>query len=176
MGRKKKQVVVHTDRMTALSTEEKLKVFEDFEQIFYHELSRIPNEELVTAIEGKAEDIAEKHYRDLGFKVYRSRVCGGYRAIGVEYYWSEYADKISEEDRGMIAELKTLLPINHFQELAYLVKEKSGTPDLLLVRDGKIAFVEVKYNYETVKAPTIYFWLKYGDRWPTKILRVVRKK
>ena len=105
MGRKKKQVIVDLDRLSALSTDEKIKVLDDFEQIFHYELARIPSEELTTVAAGKAEDIAERHYKDVGFEVYRSRISGGYKSIGVEYYWSEYV-KISKEDQAMIANLK----------------------------------------------------------------------
>ena len=55
-----------------------------------------------------------------------------------------------------------------------MVKEKSGTPDLMLIIGDHIRFVEVKYNYEAVKPSTIEFFIKYGDKWPTSILRIIR--
>jgi len=64
---------------------------------------------------------------------------------------------------------------DEFQELAYMVKEKNGTPDLLLIKDERVSFVEVKYNYETVKPPTIEFFIRFGERWPISILRILRK-
>jgi hypothetical protein len=62
-----------------------------------------------------------------------------------------------------------------FKDLAMMVKDKNGTPDLLLIRNNKISFVEIKYNYETVKPSTVEFYIKYGDKWPTSILRIIRK-
>lgn len=106
--------------------------------------------------------------------MYRSRVKDGYRVIGVEYYWQDHASKVSPNDQAKIDRLKKLLDPAEFKELAYLAKDKSGTPDLLLIKDEKVSFVEVKFNHETVKFPTVYFWLKYGERWPMSILRVIR--
>ena len=62
-----------------------------------------------------------------------------------------------------------------FNDLAMMVKDKNGTPDLLLIRNNKISFVEIKCNYETVKPSTVEFYIKYGDKWPTLILRIIRK-
>lgn len=124
---------------------------------------------------GKAESIAEEYYREKGFQVYRSRINNGYRCIGVEFYWKEYQSKISESDQMLIHSLKGLLSPQEFKELAMMVREKNGTPDLLLLKGNKISFVEIKFNYETVKASTIEFYLKYGHKWPISILRVVRK-
>ena len=67
------------------------------------------------------------------------------------------------------------MPPEEFKELAYMVKDKNGTPDLLLIKDNAISFVEVKFNYETVKYSTIEFYIRYGERWPTSILRVIAK-
>lgn len=174
MGRRKKQVSVDVDRFSVMPTTEKIELFENFNELFHYELSRIPYSELKTDRKGKAEDIAQRHFEELGYEVYRSRVSDGYRVIGVEYYWQEHADKVSVADRARIDHLKKLLTSEEFEDFAYLAKEKSGTPDLLLIKDEKVSFVEVKFNYETVKFPTIYFWLKYGERWPTSILRVIR--
>lgn len=174
MGRRKKQVVFDSDRFGAMPTAEKISLFEDFNQLFYYELSKIPTAELKTTKTGKAEDIAQQYYEELGYEVYRSRIEDGYRIIGVEFYWQDYADKLSEQSKQTISRLKEVLDPTGFKELAYLAKDKAGTPDLLLIKGNKVSFVEVKYNYETVKFPTIHFWLKYGEKWPTSILRVVR--
>lgn len=174
MGRRKKQVSVDVERFSAMQKSEKVQIFEDFNELFHYELSQIPHDELKTVLKGKAEDIAQRHYEGMGYEVYRSRVTDGYRVIGVEYYWKDHANKVSAEDWAKIDRLKKLLTPEEFEDLAHLVKEKSGTPDLLLIKDEKVSFVEVKFNHETVKFPTIHFWLKYGDRWPTSILRVIR--
>ena len=123
---------------------------------------------------GKAESIAEKYYQNKGFQVYRSRINDGYRCIGVEFYWKEYKSKISESDRKLIQLLRGLLSPWEFEELAMIVQEKSGTPDLLLIKNDKISFVEIKFNYKTVKSSTVEFFLKYGHKWPISILRIIR--
>lgn len=174
MGRRKKHAAFDPARLSAMTVAEKLRLFEDFNELFHYELTQIPIEQLKTTRSGKAEDIAQQYYEEQGHEVYRSRVTDGYRVIGVEYYWSDHAGKVSDADRIKISRLKTLLGPQGFEELAYLVKDKSGTPDLLLIKDGQIRFIEVKYNHETVKFPTLYFWLKYGAKWPLSILRVVR--
>jgi Holliday junction resolvase-like predicted endonuclease len=149
-------------------------LIEAYNQLFHYELSQIPYSELAVSEKGKAESIAEKYYREKGFQVYRSRVNDGYRCIGVEFYWKEYGDKISESDRKLIQLLKDLLSPQDFKDLAMMVQEKNGTPDLLLIRDNKLSFVEVKCNYETVKSSTVEFFLRYGHKWPISILRIVR--
>lgn len=175
MGRKKKVVEIDTDKFSAMDKHEKLTLFSNFNQLFHYELSRIPYSEHETSEQGKAESIAEDHYRSKGYEVYRSRVNDGYRSIGVEFYWQSHIDKITDSDRELILKLKKLMSAEEFRNLAYLVKDKGGTPDLLLIKDERISFVEVKFNYETVKHPTVEFFIKHGDTWPTSILRIIRK-
>ena len=176
MGRRKKIVAVDEERFSAMSRSEKLRLFSDFNQLFHYELSQIPYFEIEVAEKGKAEIIAERYYRQKGYEVYRSNVNGGYRSIGVEFYWKKFSTKITEEDRLLIQKLKSLMSPENFRELAFAVKDKHGTPDLLLLKDNKISFVEVKYNYETVKPSTIEFFIRYGKRWPTSIIRIIRKR
>lgn len=175
MGRNKKEVKVDEEKLEKMSTFEKLKLIDDYNQLFYYELSRIPYSELVVSEKGKAESIAEEYYRKKGFQVYRSRINNGYRCIGVEFCWKEYESKISETDRKLIQLLRGLLSPQEFEELAMMVQGKNGTPDLLLMKNDKISFVEVKYNYETVKSSTVEFFLRCGHKWPISILRIVRK-
>ena len=175
MGRKKKIVSVDVDRFASLNKSEKLRIFSDFNQLFHYELSKVPYFELEVNEKGKAETIAESYYKEKGYRVYRSKVNGGYRSIGVEFYWKEFKSKITEQDRLLIKRLKSLMSFDEFKDLAFMVKEKNGTPDLLLIKDDHISFVEVKYNYETVKPPTVQFFIQYGEKWPTSILRVIRK-
>lgn len=175
MGRKKKTVNINKEKFDAMSRQDKLALFNDFNQLFSYELSKIPYDELAVSNTGKAESIAEDYYREKGFQVYRSRVNGGYRSIGVEFYWKDFESKISLDDRALIEKLKSLMSSDEFKDLAMMVKDKNGTPDLLLIRNNKISFVEIKYNYETVKPSTVEFYVKYGDKWPTSILRIIRK-
>ncbi|MGR3913967.1 MAG: hypothetical protein OD918_05495 [Gammaproteobacteria bacterium] len=175
MGRKKKIVEIDEKKFSSMGREEKLRLFHDFNQLFHYELAKIPYYEMETMQMGSAESIAEEHYRENGYEVYRSRVSGGYRTIGVEYYWKHFASRITAADKALIARLKGLMSPMEFEELAYMVKEKSGTPDLLLIKESKINFVEVKFNYETVKPPTVEFYVRHGNKWPTSILRVIRK-
>lgn len=175
MGRNKKEVVVDEEKLGSMSNSAKLQLINDYNQLFHYELSRIPYSELEVTEKGKAESIAESHYRNEGFEVFRSRINNGYRSIGVEFYWEEYKNKISESDEKLIQLLKDLLSPQEFEELANMVQEKNGTPDLLLIKNNKISFVEVKYNYETVKSSTVEFYLRYGHKWPISILRIIRK-
>ena len=175
MGRNKKEVVVDEEKLGSMSNSAKLQLINDYNQLFHYELSRIPYSELEVTEKGKAESIAESHYRNEGFEVFRSRINNGYRSIGVEFYWEEYKNKIFESDEKLIQLLKDLLSPQEFEELANMVQEKNGTPDLLLIKNNKISFVEVKYNYETVKSSTVEFYLRYGHKWPISILRIIRK-
>ena len=174
MGRKKKVIEVDEERFSSMEKPEKLAMFRDFNQLFHYELSKIPCSEIRVSQRGSAESIAEEYYQEKDYEVYRSRVKNGYRSIGVEFYWQSFAPKITPYDRLLVEKLKSLMPAIEFKELAYMVKEKNGTPDLLLIKDGKISFVEVKFNYETVKPATVEFYIRYGYRWPTSILRVIR--
>ena len=174
MGRKKKVIAVDEERFSSMEKPEKLAMFRDFNQLFYYELSKIPYSEIKVSQIGRAESIAEEYYREKDYDVYRSRIKNGYRTIGVEFYWQDFSTKITPCDMLLIEKLKSLMSAIEFKELAYMVKEKNGTPDLLLIKDDKISFVEVKYNYETVKPATVEFYIRYGHRWPTSILRVIR--
>lgn len=175
MGRKKKVVEIDEEKFSSMTPIEKLELFSDFNQLFHYELSRIPYSEIQVTQKGKAESIAEEYFKEKGYEVYHSRVNGGYRCIGVEFYWQDFSSKITEEDNNLIKRLQSLMSSEEFKELAYMVKDKNGTPDLLLIKEERISFVEVKFNYETVKSSTVEFYIRYGERWPTSILRVLRK-
>ncbi|MEK6755207.1 MAG: hypothetical protein AABZ02_03545 [Bacteroidota bacterium] len=151
MGRNKKVVEIDGAKFEAMTHFAKLRLFEDFTQLFHHELSKIPYSEITVMSKEKAESVAEDYYRKKGFEVYRSRIKDGYRSIGVEFYWKDYKDKLLDSDRKLIALLKGIMPGKDFEELAMIVEQKNGTPDLLLIKNERIEFVEVKYNYETVK-------------------------
>jgi len=175
MGRKKKIVDVDEARFSLMGKSEKLELFHDFKQLFHYELSKIPYREIEVARKGKAELIAMEYYKAKGYDVYRSKVNGGYRCIGVEFYWQDFLSKITVKDMLLIQKLKNLMSASEFEELAYLVRDKNGTPDLLLIKDDQITFVEVKFNYETVKHSTVEFFVRVGQRWPVSILRIIRK-
>ncbi len=175
MGRRKKVVEIDEEKFSSMDRIEKLGLFSDFNQLFHYELSRIPCSKIQVTQKGKAESIAEEYFKEKGYEVYRSRTNGGYRCIGVEFYWQDFSSKITLEDRKLIKRLRNLMSPEEFKELAYMVKDKNGTPDLLLIKEEKITFVEVKFNYETIKPSTVEFYIRYGDRWPISILRVLRK-
>lgn len=172
MGRLKKEMHVNLEVIPLLSQEDKLVILNLSQQVYTFELSKIDQYELVTVDTGKAEVIAKKFYEQEGFEVFNSKTVGGYRSIGVEYYWPQYKEKQSQEDKDLTIKLRSMLQEEEFRSLAFAVKEKNGTPDLLLIKDGKIRFVEVKFNYETVKMDTIKFFILYGSKWNISILRV----
>lgn len=175
MGRNKKVVEIDRAKCESMTQLEKLTLFEDFTQLFHHELSKIPYSEITVTSKEKAESLAEDYYRRRGFEVYRSRIKEGYRSIGVEFYWKDYKDKLSASDRKLIGLLKGIMSNSDFEELAMMVEQKNGTPDLLLIKNERIEFVEVKYNYESVKASTVEFYLRFGNKWPISILRIISK-
>jgi len=78
-------------------------------------------------------------------------------------------------DRDLIGLLKGIMSNTDFEELAMMVEQKNGTSDLLLIKNKRIEFVKVKYNYETLKASTVEFYLRHGDKWPISILRIISK-
>jgi hypothetical protein len=158
-----------------MSRPEKLAILQDFSQLFNYELSCIPYDEIEVEDTKKAESIAADYYRRLGFQVYHSRTNNGYRCIGVEFYWKEFASRLTDSDKEIISTLKKILTHSELEELANIIKDKSGTPDLLLIKDGKISFVEIKFNYETVKFSTVEFYIKYSAKWPISILRVIKR-
>src|SRR5437879_2127588 len=127
-----------------------LELFRRFEFMFERRLSEIPITEIIG--EGKAENVAERHYLSLGYRVYRSRVVNGYRCLGVLDYWRKWSNRLQSKDREMLDLLKSSLSKEELDLLVGAVKDKVGTPDLLLFKSGKVSFVEVKANSETVKS------------------------
>jgi Holliday junction resolvase-like predicted endonuclease len=169
MGRNKKVVEIDRAKLESMTR------FEEFTQLFHHELSKIPYSEITNDTKEKAESVAADYYRKRGFEVHKSRVKNGYRCVGVEFYWKDYKDILSAADKELICRLKGVMSNGDFEEFAMMVEQKNGTPDLLLIKNERIEFVEVKYNYETVKPSTVEFYLRYGDKWPISILRVICK-
>ncbi len=176
MGRNKKTVEFDENKFSGLSLEEKLKIFSDYNELFHYELSKIPYNEykVENEVKLKAELIAKKYYEDKGFDVYQSKVNDGYRSIGALFYWLDHISKLTPNDMEMISKISSILNVEEIKDLAYAVKDKNGTPDLLLIKENKMSFVEVKYNYETVKPATIEFYIKYNQKWTISILRVIK--
>jgi len=114
MGRKKKVVDVDETRFSLMGKSEKLGLFRDFNHLFHYELSKIPYREIEVTRKGGAELIALEYYEAQGYDVYRSKVNGGYRCIGVEFYWQDYLSKITPEDMLLIQKLKNLVTAAEF--------------------------------------------------------------
>jgi hypothetical protein len=76
------------------------------------------------------------------------------------------------KDREMIEMFKSSLPEDELSLLVAAIRDKVGSPDLLLFKEGRLSFVEVKADYETVKPCTVRFFLQYGKNWPLCITRV----
>lgn len=141
-----------------------------------HELSKIKKEVSYANFSNrKAEDIAEKFYTGKGYTVLRSKVKSGYRIIGVEFYWRKYQDKITSKDKNTIRKIKSVTSPQEFKELAYLFRDKNGCPDLMLIKNGNIKFVEVKSNNEEVKTSTMGFFIKLNNKYDLEILRIKNK-
>ena len=177
MGRNK-AIRRKTILFSEMSKEEKINIFNTFELLIESELAMMGEEQLQVGKEITkgigAEDIAVQYYESHGFEVYRSRVKNGYRAICAERFWPEYLDKLTEEDKKMLNKIHAILTDKEFTEISSAIRYKSGTPDLLLVKDGKIRFVEVKSDNETVKSSTVKFFIEHKEKWSVSILRVRR--
>ena len=154
----------------------KSKIIQKYHNLINNELSKIKKEVLYTnSSNRKAEDIAEKFYTGKGYTVLRSRVKDGYRIIGVEFYWREYKDKITSKDKNIVRKIKSIISPQEFKELAYLFRDKNGCPDLMLIKNGNVKFVEVKSNNEEVKTSTIEFFIKLNNKYNLEILRIKSK-
>jgi hypothetical protein len=130
MGRNKKILEIDRAKLESMTRLEKLTLFEDFTQLFHHELSKIPYSEITVETKEKAESVAEDYYRKRGFEVYRSRIKDGYRCIGVEFYWKDYKDKLLAVDRELIGLLRGIMSNTDFEELAMMVEQKKRNPRL----------------------------------------------
>jgi hypothetical protein len=154
--------------------EEQNKIIEQYHKIMDNIVLDLKKSEKTLHFykEGKAEDLAEDYFSKKGFIVYRSRVKKGYRIIGVRYYWKKYEVLLTNEDNDIISTIYNVLGEERFKELAYLIKEKNGCPDLMLIKNKKINFVEVKSNYEEIKSSTLEFFIKINKKYPFYILRI----
>jgi len=153
------------------------EILEKYHKIMSGVMSKLKRKELVLTFKKgqKAEDLAENYYTKKNYIVYRSRVKAGYRIIGVKYYWKEYEDLLTKEDKKIVYHLHSILGEKKFKELAYLVRDKNGCPDLMLVKGKKLQFVEVKTNNEEIKSSTLEFYIK-NKKYPLSILRIKYKK
>ena len=175
MNRYSNEIKPNEEQLLNMSSIEKLQLIDDYNQIFHYELSRIPYSELVATEKGDAVSIAEAFYLKEGYEVYRSRINNGYRSIILELYGEGYKNTLSEPDERLMQILKGLMSPDEFKEFATMIHETNRTPDLLLIKNNKISFAEVKDNHDTIKSSTVEFYLKYGHKWPISILRVIRK-
>jgi Holliday junction resolvase-like predicted endonuclease len=159
--------------MSIVTKQEKLQLLSEFHTLFTSELAKIPKDKIYRQKTAKPEELAKEYYSSKGYEVFSSRIRDGYRSIGAEFYWRGFVGKRVESDLYLLNKLKQILSPEEFLELANTIKTKNGTPDLLLIKDNKISFVEVKHNSEEVKLPTVEFFIKYSDRWQISILRVL---
>ena len=150
------------------------KIIERYHNLIEKEFKKIKDTVIKSSSKESSEDIAEDYFKKLGYDVFRSKVKSGYRIIGIEYYWNikKYIDKLTDTDKKIIKIIKSVTTPTKFKELAYLFKDKNGCPDLMLIKNNKIKFVEVKTNNEEVKTPTIEFFIKLNNKYPLEILRI----
>ena len=145
-----------------------LELYAEFEAMIQRRLAEIPTQSGVSGV-GKAEDIAEERFHLLGFHVFRSRARNGYRCL---VDWATRFHNYSAKDKAMVNLIHTTLQVNEFHLLVNAIRDKVGTPDLLLLKDKAVSFVEVKQLNEEVQPCTIKFFLRYNHLWPLSILRV----
>lgn len=174
MNRDTKLVQVETTKFDAMSDAAKLALFLEAADLTQYVLSKIPRSEVCETLRRrKAEEFAEDYYRREGFDdVFRSRVKNGYRCIGTEFYWQDYAGDLTHHDLGLIETLKSITTPEDYEALAMSVEDKDAAPDLLLVKDKRISFVEVLSCYEDVKPGIVGFYLKHNAKWPLSILHI----
>ena len=151
---------------------EKIRFIQSYNNLIEKELKKIKENVLKSTSKDSGENIAEKYFKKQSYDVFRSKVKSGYRIIGVEYYWKEYKDSLNSQDLKIIKTIKSITSPTEFRKLAYLFKDKNGCPDLMLIKDHKIKFVEVKTNNEEVKISTIEFFIKMNKKYPLEILRI----
>lgn len=149
-----------------------IELIEKYHEVIATERAKIPEKILKVKEVRKPEALAEIYYVLQDFDVYRSRVVDGYRSIGTAIYWTKFANKITPREARL---LNCLRDREDFEELVWAVKDKNGTPDLMLLKNEAISFIEVKANNETVKTSTVEFFIRYGHKWPISILRIVEE-
>jgi len=152
----------------------RLKTIDEYHKIMDSILLELNKTQIIIKYDGKkkSEILAEEYYRKKGYTVYRSRVRNGYRIIGARYYWKEWEEVLNNTDKEIINTLLNILGEKKLRELAYLTKDKNGCPDLMLIKDNKIQFVEVKTNNEEIKMATCEWFIKNENKYPISILRV----
>lgn len=142
-----------------------LDLYKSFEEMLERRLAEIPTQN-ISATSGWSEDVAAQHFSQLGFHVFHSRVRDGYRSlIDAAVHWH----KLGAKDRKMVTLIRSSIPLDEYVLLVKAIRDKVGTPDLLLLKDNKLSFVEVKEKYELVKPCTIRFYLLYHHLWPISV-------
>lgn len=147
-----------------------LDLYERFQKMFQRRLAEIPVQTIVGT--GWAEDVGDKHFTEQGFQVFHSHAKNGYRCI---VDWAVNFHRYSPKAKAIVNAIHTALPANEFALLVNAVRDKTGTPDLLLLKDKRVSFVEVKNGREEVKPCTIKFYIRYSHLWPLTLLRVNAK-
>jgi hypothetical protein len=154
-----------------------IKIINDYRRLTGRILSNLNASQTTVRYDGKkrSEDFAQDYYESKGYTVYRSRVKKGYRIIGVKYYWKIWEEGITDYDKKIIDTLLKILGERKFKEMAYLVKDKNGCPDLMLIKNDKIQFVEVKTDNEEIKSSTCEWVVRNGRKYPLSIMRIRTK-
>lgn len=148
-----------------------LDLFTKFDEMFQRRLAEIPTKQISGV--GRPEDVADAYYTNMGFHVFRSRARDGYRClVDASANWH----KLKQKDRETVTAIKSSIPLDVYILLVKAIRSKVGTPDLLLLKDGTLSFVEVKALRESVQPCTVRFFLSYAHIWSISILRVDAKR
>ena len=160
--------------MVKLSDEEWFKenrIVDEYKTLVDTKLKLIPEIVIYTSSKEKSEKLVKKHFEKRGYLVFNGTI-HGYRVIG----WPGYWDSLKTREKRALDTIKSILPSEDFEKLAKMIVDKNGCPDLMIIKDKKIEFVEVKSNNETVKPVTVEFFIKLKEKYPISIVRVIKKK
>lgn len=136
-----------------------------FNKIFNEFKKELPEENIYTNTTMKPEDFAVKYYEKKGFKVYKSKVDDGYRG---QWGWP-----LSRKQQIINKNIHGALKIGkEYSTFMGAISIKNGCADLILIKDGKIYFKEVKANNEAIKPATLEFYIRLKGKFPLSIFRV----
>lgn len=147
-----------------------MKIIGKYNELYNSKLQLIPEKTLHTNSKVKSEKFVKKHFEKMGYIVLNGTI-HGYRVIG----WPDHWWHLKGQEKKALKTIQSILSSEEFDELAKMIVDKNGCPDLMIIKNRKIEFIEVKSNNETVKPVTIEFLIKLKEKYPISIIRVIKK-
>ena len=136
----------------------KVDILDMYWDLIWETSASIPVDKLRVSTKLSPTDIAAVHYRGLSYAVCR---------LHKPNEWTD-EDKIA---------VKQIVRRPYFGKLSRILGNATQTPTLMLVQNKDIElFVEVLTVDETITAGIVEFFIRHGDRWPTRILQIANKE